>query len=211
MGPNVEVYNNGIWIFRNMLTSDECDELLEYYKDIEKHEATTVGIKQTIPGQDDINTISTYNKKIRKGSIKFARDLYKIPYGERLVMALDSYSADTGITLNDDDVDFQLAIYDNVGDHFTWHADHTPCLGTFDVSQRKISASLQLSDPEEYEGCDLLLKLPLDENGKRPTYYSSRAKGDLIVFPSFAQHCVTKLESGIRKSLVLWYMGPAWR
>jgi len=210
MEPNIQVLNNGIWIFQNLLTTKECDELLEFYKDKERLEATTIGIKQSAPG-DKIEVNDYKNEDVRKGHIKFSRNLYDIPHGERLVMALDNYAADTGVKLFDDDVDFQLAIYDNVGDHFVWHEDHKQCLGTFDTRQRKLSCSLQLSDTDDYEGCDLQVRLPQDEKGIKPVWTASRNRGDMIVFPSFANHRVTELKSGIRQSLVLWYNGPAWR
>jgi PKHD-type hydroxylase len=84
--------------------------------------------------------------------------------------------------------------------HYDWHVDHgaTP-------QRRKLSLSLQLSAPTDYEGCELQI------------YASSRidtapkTRGALIAFPSYALHRVTPIKSGIRKSLVMWCSGPRFR
>ena len=36
-------------------------------------------------------------------------------------------------------------------------------------------------------------------------------KGDIIVFPSFMLHRVKPVTKGVRKSIVIWVMGPKFR
>jgi len=97
---------------------------------------------------------------------------------------------------------FQYTVYDDrEGGHYDWHVD----LDGNKVEPRKISLSLQLSDPSGYKGCDLVLHA-----GNR-TYSAERARGTLIAFPSYVVHRVTPIESGTRKSLVIWVAGPAFR
>src|SRR5258708_40174408 len=89
---------------------------------------------------------------------------------------------------------FQYTVYDGQeGGHYNWHVD----LGGEDVEPRKISLSLQLTDPSSYRGCDLVL-----EAGTGP-HIAERARGTLIAFPSYVLHRVTPIESGTRKSLVI--------
>lgn len=71
---------------------------------------------------------------------------------------------------------------------------------------RKLSFSLQLSDPNDYEGGNLQL---IDEEGK--TYFAPRKKGTIIVFDSRTQHRVLKVTKGVRKSIVGWVVGPRWK
>ena len=40
---------------------------------------------------------------------------------------------------------------------------------------------------------------------------AEKARGALIVFPSFVLHRVVPVTSGIRKSLVVWVAGPEFR
>lgn len=96
----------------------------------------------------------------------------------------------------------QYTIYDGAeGGHYDWHVD----LGGHDVECRKISLSLQLTDPSRYEGCDLILQ------AGSGSFSAERARGTLIAFPSYVLHRVTPVQSGIRKSLVIWVSGPPFR
>ncbi len=94
----------------------------------------------------------------------------------------------------------QLARY-NQSDLFNWHMDYGGGL----ASTRKLSISLQLSEPEEYEGGDLQFMIN-DQHYNMP-----RAKGTVIVFPSYMVHRVTPIASGTRMSLVGWVHGMPFR
>jgi PKHD-type hydroxylase len=97
---------------------------------------------------------------------------------------------------------FQYTVYDGEeGGHYNWHVD----MGRENVEPRKISLSLQLTDPLDYEGCNLVL-----EAGDGP-YVAERARGTVVAFPSYVLHRVTPIESGTRKSLVVWVAGPEFR
>ena len=71
---------------------------------------------------------------------------------------------------------------------------------------RKISFSLQLSDPDDYEGGNLVL---LDDSQKK--HIAPRKRGTMIFFDSRTSHRVNKVKKGTRKSLVGWVAGPRWR
>lgn len=70
---------------------------------------------------------------------------------------------------------------------------------------RKLSFSLQLSDPKEYKGGNLNLYL-----SQKKTVLS-KEQGTLLVFPSYTMHEVTKVTKGERNSLVGWISGPSFR
>ena len=71
---------------------------------------------------------------------------------------------------------------------------------------RKLSFTLQLSDPDEYEGGNVQL---IDEAGR--SYIAPRQRGTIILFDSRTQHRVIKVKKGVRKSIVGWVLGPRWR
>ena len=96
--------------------------------------------------------------------------------------------------------ELQLACYDH-DDFFDWHMD----FGVGDVSNRKLSITVQLSDPDEYEGGDLQFMINKD------IHTATRAKGTAIIFPSFAPHRVTQVTKGKRMSIVGWIAGPPYR
>jgi PKHD-type hydroxylase len=96
---------------------------------------------------------------------------------------------------------FQYTVYDGAeGGHYDWHCDTGNT-----VEPRKISLTLQLSEPSAYEGGDLLL-----EAGAGP-FRAHKGRGTLVAFPSYMMHRVTPVTSGTRKSLVIWVAGPPFR
>ena len=71
---------------------------------------------------------------------------------------------------------------------------------------RKLSFTIQLSDPDDYEGGNVIL---LSEEGNK--YVAPRKKGTIILFASRTLHCVNKVKKGVRKSIVGWVVGPHWK
>jgi len=96
--------------------------------------------------------------------------------------------------------ELQLANYSNKG-FFDWHMD----FGAGDISNRKLSITVQLSGSDEYEGGDL--QFMINQN----IVNAPREKGTAIIFPSFALHRVTPVTKGSRKSIVGWIAGPPYR
>lgn len=96
--------------------------------------------------------------------------------------------------------ELQLASYGQ-RNFFDWHMD----FGTGDLSNRKLSISVQLSDPDEYEGGELQFMINQD------IFTATKEKGTAIIFPSFALHRVTPITKGCRKSIVGWISGPPYK
>jgi PKHD-type hydroxylase len=92
--------------------------------------------------------------------------------------------------------------YDHEKGHYDWHMD----TGYGNLSQRKISVTVQLSDGDEYEGGNLQLW----PGGTYPLV-APRGKGNVVIFPSFMMHRVTPVTRGTRKSFVLWLGGGHYR
>jgi PKHD-type hydroxylase len=96
----------------------------------------------------------------------------------------------------------QLGRYksDNKG-YYDWHEDSfTPKDGV----QRKLSISILLSDPSEFEGGELQFKGIEDRK-------ILTKQGSIVVFPSFIEHRVTPVTKGVRYSAVTWANGPSFR
>ena len=86
--------------------------------------------------------------------------------------------------------------------HYDWHHDINWNGST--NSDRKLSITVQLSDPSDYEGGDF-------EFDEVSTNADFKSKGTVLVFPSYLRHRVLPITSGTRKSLVAWFFGPRWR
>ena len=96
---------------------------------------------------------------------------------------------------------FQYTVYHGAeGGHYDWHIDWGP-----NPAQRKLSATVQLTDPDRYEGCDL------EFHGARGLEVAPRTRGAVIVFPAFIQHRVSPCTRGTRKSIVAWTTGPQFK
>lgn len=90
----------------------------------------------------------------------------------------------------------QLTHYHSKGARYKKHIDRG-----FNYCVRKLSVSVQLSEPTSYEGSDLLLHI------SEEPIYTNKKIGCLTVFPSWVLHEVTPLQSGERYSLVCWATG----
>jgi PKHD-type hydroxylase len=84
---------------------------------------------------------------------------------------------------------------------------HKDTFLTFPGPHRKLSLSVQLSDPASYEGGDF----EFTDVGQSPNPVNIRTQGTTIVFPSISYHLVKPVTKGTRYSLVGWYEGPQWR
>ena len=95
----------------------------------------------------------------------------------------------------------QYTEYYEGGGHYGWHTD----IGPGSINHRKISITIQLSDPNEYEGGDL----EMWSDGNFQTM--PKQKGAAVLFPSFLLHRVTPVTKVTRKSLVLWVGGSPYK
>lgn len=97
------------------------------------------------------------------------------------------------------------------GSFFRWHKDAYENVGSGEMasshraSDRKLTAILMLSNGDEYEGGDFMLR---DEHGVVWRDPAFREKGTVVVFPSNVIHQVSRIESGQRMSVAGWLMGP---
>tara|TARA_R100000951_G_scaffold33696_2_gene28526 strand:+ start:616 stop:1209 length:594 start_codon:yes stop_codon:yes gene_type:complete len=88
------------------------------------------------------------------------------------------------------------------GGFYDWHMDCDVVMA-HEPPVRKISMTLLLNDPSEFEGGDLELMSP----GK----FKPMKQGHATCFASFLNHRVNKVTRGVRQSLVVWFGGKPFR
>jgi PKHD-type hydroxylase len=88
---------------------------------------------------------------------------------------------------------------------YDWHQDIGPSM----LSKRKVSLTIQLSDPSEYEGGEL--QLFRGGNPETDTVTAPKKAGCVYIFPSYIMHRVTPVTKGVRKSFVLWLGGEHYK
>lgn len=77
---------------------------------------------------------------------------------------------------------------------------------------RKISMTVNLTDPKNYAGGNL--KFDFGHHRAKGRFHvcrEIRPTGSIIIFPSFLYHCVTPVTRGTRYSLVLWSLGKPFK
>lgn len=105
-----------------------------------------------------------------------------------------------GFALDGFEEQLQMAAYGS-GHYYDWHIDR----GQGSVAgRRKLTVSVQLTQPELYEGG------ALEINADGHPFAAARGQGSAVAFAATTLHRVAPVVSGLRHSLVAWVHGPAF-
>jgi len=88
------------------------------------------------------------------------------------------------------------------GGYYNWHTDTSLDMSS-EPPVRKLSMTLLLNDPSEFEGGELQIA------GTKNTKLMKQ--GHATIFASFLQHTVTPVTRGVRRSLVMWFGGEPFK
>lgn len=181
-----------LWVYGNCLTRDQAEEVNRLAAGLPVI-SSTVSRSKVVDNTKRKSSIRWINRSDPQFTWLFTIVDKRISYLNRECHQVD-YDYD-GCEA------FQYTEY-TVGDFYGPHVD------TFflrdNVKLRKLSASILLSDPTEFEGGDLRIEgVKMDpKEGKI---------GQIHTFPSILMHEALPVTRGIRRSLVAWYLGPPWR
>ena len=192
----IETNLSDIYTIQDCFTQNELNKL---YKGI-----NTLPYKRAKSTKNSDN----YNTLQRKSQIKW---IYQTPDWYWLYKRLNHFI----INANKDTWDFNLSYFiDNIQyteydssdhGHYEWHLD----IGEGKASLRKISLTIQLSNPNEYEGGDL--EFFTGGEYQKDILKFNKEYNTAVLFPSYLLHRVTPVTRGIRKSLVIWVGGTQFR
>ena len=174
---------------KNAFSSEECKKIIEISKNKNLEKATVFGkvdfknLRESdicwLNQDDDSNWLFT----------KIAQTCLEI---NKLYFRFD---------LNGIAEQLQFTNYKAPSGKYGKHIDR----GGEGMTVRKLSISIQLTDPKEYEGGELMLY------GKDEPAIMEKEQGTLIVFPSYVLHEVKPVTKGERNSLVCWVTGKPFR
>lgn len=155
--------------------------------------------------------ISDRDKKLRDSRIVWLEDKWIFEYVTNLFSQINKNLGWNFSLIGPEPA--QFTIY-REGHFYGWHQDIRHSIDT-DMT-RKISMVIPLSDSSDYEGGDLefydsLIKPSKTKKNAIVTDERFRQKGNVIVFPSYVFHQVTKVTKGERLSLVIWCQGESWK
>jgi|TARA_B100001094_G_scaffold302962_1_gene330676 PKHD-type hydroxylase len=214
-------YNNYLYGLPGYFTEEECNTLIEIANcnKIDEGKIGNISNNQEEGNKDD---------NIRSSSIVwFHGQMMPQSIEQKIHTAMNEALTTTGWNF---DIAYrqayQYTIYDapettkkDRGDFYTWHQDSSPDLDN-NGQKRKLSFTLQLSHPDEYEGgyfqwlepdrvFDRMSNSPIVDmtNSIKTLPHSVKDKGSIFFFPSFIHHQVTPVTRGQRKSFVGWCVG----
>lgn len=174
----------------NFLSNKECDELIKTLDTDELTDGTIVGdyeddkVNQNVRQTLNIDFHDENLFKRLNGAIKVANTQYF------------NYEIES--------IDILRFLKYGIGGTYNWHTDY----GRNQCSMRKLTAIIQLSDGNDYEGGDFEFGIT-DSNGS-DLVRGNKTKGCLLVFPSFLSHRVTPITKGIRCSIITWMEGDTF-
>lgn len=184
----------GLIVWNNLFTAAELDAI-EQHCDRLTHEKA--GLSAANTGRDNIRVTRVAWVMRNADTEDFYAKLEDIVL--RLNAQFFRYDLSGVVT-------FQYALYDGAeAGHFDWHKDYGKDYGAPDQEPRKLSLSIQLSDPTKYEGGELEVR------AGNITDVAPKTRGAVVAFPSYVLHRVTSITSGARKSLVVWAVGPEFK
>ena len=191
-------FNNQYCVFKKGLPIEFCNKIISQANSQNKNKASVSNKDST----KRISNITWLNESWINETLK--------PY-------IDKANQDCGWNLQWDYTEkAQFTEYEK-GQYYKWHIDQLdkPYGERFDKDWqgkvRKLSVTVSLSDPEDYEGGRLEFYTSTPYEQKVISCDQILDKGSLIVFPSFIWHQITPITKGTRKSLVLWNLGYPYK
>ena len=181
-----------------VLTPQQCNELINIGKSEPKINAT-IGTTEKITKLDE-----RYRKSIISW-IPFAKamPIYQVIRNWMEVTNTNYFDFDT-VQLSEQ---AQYAEYSK-GGFYNWHMDSNTEMEAM-PTVRKISMTLLLSDPKDFEGGELELFCGETLDSEKNKFKLKR--GYAVFFASFLLHRVMPIIKGNRKSLVMWFGGSPLR
>ena len=201
-------YKKIFYYFKEALSEKLCNDIIQIAMD-DKPDVATTGLK--IRNDEDVENLL----QKRDSYITWLNEewIYKEirPYVHR-ANQLAGWNFDIV-----DSEPCQFTIY-NEGQYYGWHTDSSGWYYEKEKQNgliRKLSVTVSLSDPEDYEGglLEFDTRIQDEPNGKSNIVPCKQIlpKGSICVFPSFTHHRVSPVTKGKRLSLVQWNLGPEWR
>lgn len=196
MSHYLRIGNEETWAWSNAFTEKECQDIIDLALTKELISGKVVDYSsEDIIGQE---------REIRKSKIRWlptTEDDNKWIYDRLTLQILDINQKYFQFDLEYIQ-DLQFTMYDPTDSYFEKHVDN---FYNYSGSPRKLTFSVQLSSPDDYEGGDFKLHC------QRDPVILPKTRGVMSAFPSPTLHEIVPVTKGIRYSLVGWVAGPKFR
>tara|TARA_B100000003_G_C10796604_1_gene317136 strand:- start:39 stop:644 length:606 start_codon:yes stop_codon:yes gene_type:complete len=188
------------------IPSYTCEDIIQFGKSLNLEEAKTGASKDMLSNKEK----EKHTEKIRNSKTEWIKDSWVF---RELCPFVEYANKSWGFNISKYE-DVQFTEYQPKG-HYNWHNDSIKNPMNLKNMQRKLSLSVQLSKPEDYEGGDLKFNLRGLDSHQEDNVMSPppefKQQGSIVVFPSFLWHKVEPVTKGVRYSLVMWTLGENWK
>ena len=205
-------YKKHYYYFKGALSEKLCDDIVERGMDDNPITALTGGYSTIIP-RTKKEEKEVFDK--RDYSVSWIDEAW---VKKELQPYIDRANRLSGWNFDIEDSEpCQFTIY-NEGQYYGWHTDSSG--GYYETERmngliRKLSVTVSLSHPHEYEGGMLEFNTRRqDEPDDKSEIIKCKEilpRGSICVFPSYTHHRVSPVTKGRRLSLVQWNLGKEWR
>tara|TARA_B100000287_G_C20478152_1_gene720065 strand:- start:44 stop:673 length:630 start_codon:yes stop_codon:yes gene_type:complete len=201
------------------ITKSDCEKIINEFDTSKSVDATTGNYQKTLYPEEieeykkngnwdfDKNqpkNINTPDESTRKTKLNW------LPLQHKFNKILSEYVTKANTIMYHYDIGkftpCQFARYD-VGDFYNYHQDSGHNIVEYEKETRKLSMTLQLSDPDTYEGGQFFFY----NGNKEEEEPEIQKQGSILVFDSRMWHRVAPVTKGVRYSLVSWVLGPHFR
>ena len=201
------------------ITKSDCEKIINEFDTSKSVDATTGNYQKTLYPEEieeykkngnwdfDKNqpkNINTPDESTRKTKLNW------LPLQHKFNKILSEYVTKANTIMYHYDIGkftpSQFARYD-VGDFYNYHQDSGHNIVEYEKETRKLSMTVQLSDPDTYEGGQFFFY----NGNKEEEEPEIQKQGSILVFDSRMWHRVAPVTKGVRYSLVSWVLGPHFR
>jgi PKHD-type hydroxylase len=203
------------WYFKSALSPQFCEEVIRYCQSKEKLLGVTGHYNH--PKELNLEQLKDLKQK-RNSDVVWVNDQWIM---NEIYPYINMANKNAGWNFAIDAVETAQFTEYKKDQFYGWHSDQfEKPYGAEDVSPdgkkidpvlkgriRKLSVTVLLSDPKDYEGGELEFQYRNKDDPNLPITCLIREKGSVIVFPSFVWHRVRSVTKGVRHSLVIWNLG----
>ena len=209
------------YYWKSEIKKSECEKIIKEFNTSEASDATTgnyQGVDALYPEEiehfikednwdfdkNQPKNINTPDESTRKTKLNW------LPLQHKFNKILSEYVTKANTIMYHYDIGkftpCQFARYD-VGDFYDYHQDAGHQVNEYEKETRKLSMTVQLSDPNTYEGGEFYFY-----NGQKDEIEPEiQEQGSILVFDSRMWHRVAPVTKGVRYSLVSWIVGPRFQ
>jgi PKHD-type hydroxylase len=201
------IYKKTYYFFKSALSNKICDDIIS--EGFSRSPGTALTGKEKPKSKVQMENVM----KLRNSSTSWISEVW---LNKEIRPYIERANQKAGWNFNLTNVEpSQFTVYKE-GQFYDWHQDSHGQLyddkDEWNGLMRKLSVTVSLSDPQEYEGGRLEFAIDGIHPDKtlKSTVKEIMPRGSIVIFPSYVWHRIQPVTKGKRYSLVQWHLGPGY-